>query len=190
MGRAKVQRKALAVLNYDLFSLEDLSPPAPATIHSKIQLHRLRQQPIAAVDTLKLIPTTLPSIEQLYRMFNIYNWTYYEGKLPQVTIEYSSRMTSAGSYIPARKLIRIGRKYHEIYPNDVTDTLKHEMIHIGCSFQSRGAPDRGIGKGQNSSFPAQTTAIRLHVPPLRQTVSPPAPPENGLVRLLHKGQGI
>jgi hypothetical protein len=39
-------------------------------------------------------------------------------------------MMSAGSYTPSHKLIRIGRKYHEVFPRDIDDTLKHEMIHI------------------------------------------------------------
>jgi predicted SprT family Zn-dependent metalloprotease len=72
----------------------------------------------------------LPGVERLYRLFDVFNWSYFRGKLPRVTIEYSGRMMSAGSYIPHKKLIRIGRKYHEIYPSEITDTLKHEMIHI------------------------------------------------------------
>jgi predicted SprT family Zn-dependent metalloprotease len=72
----------------------------------------------------------LPPVAELYRLFDVYNKVYFGGKLPSVKVEYSNRMFSAGSYSPSRKLIRIGRKYHEIYPQDIEDTLKHEMIHI------------------------------------------------------------
>ena len=55
---------------------------------------------------------------------------YFDGRLPTPRIEYSNRMTSAGSYIPSQRLIRIGRKYHQLFPEDLHDTLKHEMIHM------------------------------------------------------------
>jgi len=63
-------------------------------------------------------------------MFERYNRIYFDNCLPRVDIEYSTRMLSAGSYTPSRKLIRIGRKYHELFPQDLADTMKHEMIHI------------------------------------------------------------
>jgi predicted SprT family Zn-dependent metalloprotease len=130
MGKTKQQKKALAALNYDLFRLADHCPPAPATLYSKIQQHVQRQQTPVPIEAIKFTQTELPDVDQLYRMFDIYNWTYFKGKLPQVSIEFSNRMTSAGSYLPERKLIRIGRKYHEIFPDEIGDTLKHEMIHI------------------------------------------------------------
>ncbi|MCB2202022.1 SprT-like domain-containing protein [bacterium] len=132
MSKARQQQKALAALNYDLFVPESLTPPAPATLYT-----RIRQQ--AERDTLarERIPVPpraerdeLPSLSELYRRFDLFNWMYFAGKLPRVRIEYSNRMTAAGSYTPEKKLIKIGRKYHEIFPNDVDDTLKHEMIHI------------------------------------------------------------
>jgi len=130
MAKTKIQKKALAALNYNLFRLEDHCPPSPATIYTKILQHT-QQAPIQiSTQAIKLSRTELPSLEQLYRMFDVYNWTYFKGKLPKVSIEFSNRMTSAGSYLPERKLIRIGRKYHEIFPNEIGDTLKHEMIHI------------------------------------------------------------
>ncbi|MEW5994207.1 MAG: SprT-like domain-containing protein, partial [Candidatus Zixiibacteriota bacterium] len=81
-------------------------------------------------EALKFPGPGLPPVNELHRLFDIYNWTYFTGKLPRVSIEYSHRMTSAGSYSPTRKLIRISRKYHEIFPNEIGDTLKHEMLHI------------------------------------------------------------
>jgi predicted SprT family Zn-dependent metalloprotease len=127
--KSKRQFKALAALNLDLFYPESLVPPPPATIHNRIREAAVRP----VTDTVAGLETerkNLPTLAELSELFDRLNWQYFQGRLPRVTIEYSNRMTSAGSYTPHRKLIRIGRKYHEIFPQDVVDTLKHEMIHI------------------------------------------------------------
>jgi len=131
MKSSRRQLKALASLNLDLFEPETLIRPAPATLYSKIRDYA--GGVAEAVAVLPDAPTDadgLPSIEQLYRLFERYNWMYFQGRLPQAIIEYSDRMTSAGAYLPGQRLIRIGRKYHRIFPEDVADTLKHEMIHL------------------------------------------------------------
>jgi predicted SprT family Zn-dependent metalloprotease len=74
--------------------------------------------------------TELPGITDLQRMFDIYNRQYFGGKLPKVKIRYSKRMLVAGGYFPQKKEIRISEKYHTYFPDEVYDTLKHEMIHI------------------------------------------------------------
>lgn len=109
MAKSLTKKKALAALNYDLFQPPVDTPPPPLKIKVKPKL---------------------PPVEELYRMFDMFNLLYWGGKLPRVKIEYSSRMMSAGSYTPSMRLIKIGRKYHEIFPEDLSDTLKHEMIHI------------------------------------------------------------
>lgn len=135
MAYTKRQKKALETLNYNLFSHHQENPPLP------------KEEP----------KKRLATIEELYRMFDIYNMLYFGGKLPSVKIEYSNRMWSAGSYTLSLKLIKIGRKYHEIFPEDLSDTLKHEMIHIihmshgaafkqeasriGTSLKARSHPD-------------------------------------------------
>ena len=89
-------------------------------------------------------------------MYDIFNRQYFDGELPRVAIEYSTRMTSAGSYDRTRRMIRIGRKYHDLFPDEIEDTLKHEMIHqrhwrhdaafkaeaarIGASIRANGHP--------------------------------------------------
>lgn len=118
MKSLKSIRKILQSLNYDLFGkLEEVEP-----------------LPIASKSPIIVIPTpakhALPSLEYLYQLFDKFNILYFDNKLPQVKITYSTRMTNAGSYTPALKLIKISKKYHEIFPNDIEDTLKHEMIHI------------------------------------------------------------
>ncbi len=72
----------------------------------------------------------LPDIDELYVLFRRFNHLFFNGKLPVVRIEYSDRMLIAGTYTPSKRLIRISRKYHEIFPEEIEDTLKHEMIHI------------------------------------------------------------
>ncbi|RKX18388.1 MAG: hypothetical protein DRP35_09385 [Candidatus Zixiibacteriota bacterium] len=124
---SKFLKKALKALNLDLFKSEGNNLQFNASIFQPENFSenhkKLNQLP-------SIINTSLPTIEFLYQMFDHYNWLHFEGKLPQTKIEYSNRMLSAGSYTPSRKLIRIGRKYHEIFPDDIHDTLKHEMIHI------------------------------------------------------------
>jgi len=128
MSPVNRKREAMRALNYDLFEPEIIVPPPPATIGSKLRRHaaRVSHQPekeVAEYDGL-------PPMSELYRMFDSYNWTYFDGKLPFVRIEYSSRMHAAGSYSSHRKLIKIGVRYHKLFPQDLADTLKHEMIHI------------------------------------------------------------
>lgn len=72
----------------------------------------------------------LPSVEELYLRFRDFNIKYFAGKLPTPRIRYSNRMLCAGQYIRSRQEIVLSRRYHEIFPQDVDDTLKHEMIHI------------------------------------------------------------
>jgi predicted SprT family Zn-dependent metalloprotease len=131
MTRTKKQLKALDALNLDLFHSESLAPPAPATIHTRIREYANRQTlPDPPPREVVNPPGSLPSIAELYRRFEVFNWMYFQGKLPRPVIQYSSRMNSAGSYTPHGRIIKIGRKYHELFPQDIDDTLKHEMIHI------------------------------------------------------------
>jgi SprT-like protein len=96
--------------NYELFGGPDIAEPP-------------RSAPPSSAE--------LPSEDELRALFDRFNDEFFGGRLPSVRIEYSSRMQrSAGSYHPTDKIIRIGRRYHELFPEEVEDTLKHEMIHI------------------------------------------------------------
>jgi predicted SprT family Zn-dependent metalloprotease len=131
MTSKKRQLKALAALNYDLFAHQPPQPPAPATLYGKIREQRLRTvlpTPVYGIEEIDR--DDLPTVAELYRRIERFNWLYFNGRLPSVRVEYSNRMTSAGSYTPADRVIRIGRKYHVLFPQDIDDTLKHEMIHI------------------------------------------------------------
>ena len=66
----------------------------------------------------------------LYRLFDMYNLLHFDGLLPKVKIVYSTRMLAAGSCAPYDNEIRIGVRYHQLFPEDLEDTLIHEMIHL------------------------------------------------------------
>ena len=131
MKASKRQLKALAALNLDLFQAESIARPAPATMDSLISSRAgSRAAAVSLIPERQPVADQLPSEAELYSLFDRYNWMYFDGKLPHPTIEYSNRMTSAGAYTPHDRKIRIGRRYHEIFPEDLGDTLKHEMIHM------------------------------------------------------------
>jgi SprT-like protein len=110
MRITKKKKQALRAANYDLF-----------TVPTRIR---------PGVKSKPAYPAILPDQETLQGMYHILNNRYFKGKLPRVRIEWSTRMRAAGKYYVGYKLIRLGRKYHEYYPEEVEDTLKHEMIHI------------------------------------------------------------
>ncbi len=144
MSASRRHLRAAAILNYDLFRHPDMTPPAPATLYTRIAAD--------AADVLSRVPAvaetapgaSLPAEADLYRLYDEYNWFYFGGKLPAARIEYSNRMTSAGSFCMRERLIRIGRRYHELFPEEITDTLKHEMLHFlhpthGAAFKKDAA---------------------------------------------------
>ena len=131
MTRSKRKHKALKALNYDLFDPPVVTPPAPATLYTRIQqASRDQARPVVSSVDLSFSPTALPDERELLRRFSVFNWMYFQGRLPLPRITYSRRMMAAGSYSPTDRIIKIGRKYHELFPEDINDTLKHEMIHM------------------------------------------------------------
>lgn len=107
MAISRKQRRALKNANCDLFF--DVRQPLPVK---------------------RRIKCALPDEVELQKIFDCLNWKYFNGRLPKVKLEWSSRMRAAGKFYLGCNLIRLGRKYHEYYPRDVEDTMKHEMIHI------------------------------------------------------------
>lgn len=108
---SRKQQLAVRALNYDLFENAQIVISEQATPEKEQH-------------------STLPATETLYHLFNRFNFSYFSGKLTRPVIEYSNRMTCAGSYTPVKNLIKISRKYHALFPDEIEDTLKHEMIHI------------------------------------------------------------
>jgi len=82
--------------------------------------------------------TPLPPLAKLYQLYGDFNKECFDGRLPEVKISYSKRMLIAGSYMPSTREIKIGTKYHTIFPDDLADTLKHEMIHVLYPNHNRG----------------------------------------------------
>lgn len=132
MANSKRQLKALAALNLDMFQPDNIQLPAPATLHTIIKQAAVVAPEVAALATepSPVFESELPSEKELYDLFERYNWMYFGGRLTCPQIEYSNRMTSAGAFYPRQRLIKIGRKYHQIFPDEIADTLKHEMIHL------------------------------------------------------------
>lgn len=141
MARSKSQKKALSILNYDLFQPKQITPMPPAQVDpdqvkakslpSHIDINPTEGNPTQKITGwLNRTNGELPPLSELSRLFDLFNLLYFGGKLPSAKIEYSNRMSSAGSYTPSKRLIKIGRKYHQLFPGDLEDTLKHEMIHI------------------------------------------------------------
>jgi predicted SprT family Zn-dependent metalloprotease len=129
MPTVKRIKAALRALNLDLFSSDPMVRPAPATLFTKIREY-VRRRPAPDSISLTVDPKASAGDPQLREMFDRFNWMYFDGVLPPVRIIWSTRMMSAGSYTPHDRTIRIGRKYHELFPHELADTLKHEMIHI------------------------------------------------------------
>ncbi len=134
-GKAGILRNLSRLINYDLFEniqwVRSDSPDIPAA-----ELAKVREE-------LRVVPSTpdprpqsthrfgeLPTIEELYRLFDLYNSIHFDSALPKPTIEYSTRMLAAGSCEPVRRRIKIGVRYHRIFREELEDTLKHEMIHL------------------------------------------------------------
>lgn len=85
---------------------------------------------MAQLDFIASAPITLPDVDELQRRFARYNTELFKSKLPEATIRWSTRMRIAGTCHRHRALITLSRPYHERFPDDVDDTLKHEMIHL------------------------------------------------------------
>jgi predicted SprT family Zn-dependent metalloprotease len=91
----------------------------------------------------------LPNAAELKRRFQAINAQWFAGALPETMVQWSTRMRIAGTCDQRRRVIRLSRHYHEQFPEDVDDTLRHEMIHLlhpghGVDFRSEA---RRIGAG-------------------------------------------
>ncbi len=149
-GKAGILRNLSRLINYDLFeniqwarsdtsdtsntsstSVKSVTSDIPAT-----ELAKIREELASVVLPRQPKPQAahrsgeLPSVEELYRLFDLYNAIHFDNALPQPTIEYSTRMLAAGSCEPVRRRIKIGVRYHQIFREELEDTLKHEMIHL------------------------------------------------------------
>ncbi len=102
------ERTALARINYDLFAADP-----------EEEFRRKAEK-----------GSFFPTDSDLGQLFDCLNRKYFNGILPKARVEWSSRMKHAGTCYTKDLTIRLGVDYHRHYPEDIVDTLKHEMIHI------------------------------------------------------------
>lgn len=117
MRLSKKNIQAQSEVHYDLFQSAAESSILPNRIGTDTSIENQSNK-------------SLPSLLELYQMYDRINLGFFGGRLPQARILYSERMLIAGTFSPVKNEIRIGKKYHEIFPDELEDTLKHEMIHI------------------------------------------------------------
>lgn len=85
---------------------------------------------------------------ELKKLYNQYNSLCFNNELPiLVGVEWSKRMPrGAGVCIQERNrrtgerisIIRLSISYHQRFPNEVVDTLVHEMIHVKHPYENHG----------------------------------------------------
>jgi len=81
-------------------------------------------------DLFAAVGIELPNEAELARRFRAFNEEHFDGTLPRARVRWSNRMRIAGICDHQRRIIRLSRSYHEHFPEDIDDTLKHEMIHL------------------------------------------------------------
>jgi rubrerythrin len=86
----------------------------------------------AQTDLFSSLAVLLPNPQELAHRYAEFNLGYFENQLPAVTIRWSKRMRIAGTCDSHRRIITLSHIYHTQFPDDVDDTLKHEMIHLRC----------------------------------------------------------
>ncbi len=82
------------------------------------------------LDLFSVLTSRLPDEDELVQRFTRFNHVYFEGLLPTTAIRWSSRMRIAGMCDTRKRIISLSRAYHTHFPEDIDDTLKHEMIHL------------------------------------------------------------
>ncbi|MFQ5608123.1 MAG: SprT-like domain-containing protein [Candidatus Zixiibacteriota bacterium] len=140
MSRARRMR-APAGVNYDLFESRDSAGRAPGA---------------AVGEGCGVDPGGLPSVAELSRLFDDYNSRHFDGELPKAEITYSTRMLAAGICYPLEKRIKIGVRYHQLFPHETAGTLLHEMLHLVYPTHCRifRARARQIGAPLNARYHA------------------------------------
>lgn len=131
-SKRRLLRSIARLINYDLFDVI-LHEDPPRT--GKNESHSSPAPVVPAQERripAEVAPQSreLPPVKELYRLFDLYNAIHFENTLPPATVEYSTRMLSAGSCEPLRRRIKIGVRYHQVFREELVDTLKHEMIHL------------------------------------------------------------
>jgi len=86
--------------------------------------------PAAQGDLFGPCPERLPSDGELLELFNRLNRRHFAGTLAPARITWSTRMRIAGGCRPDTREIRLSVLYHTHYPEELENTLVHEMLHL------------------------------------------------------------
>ncbi len=96
-------------------------PPVPKTVKPPADPPaRLRRFP--AMERLLAV--------DLQELYSDLNRRHFGGRLPRMTVRWSTRLKIAGQIVKRNRLIVLGLEYHCHYPRDLASTLKHEMVHL------------------------------------------------------------
>jgi predicted SprT family Zn-dependent metalloprotease len=72
----------------------------------------------------------LPDVADLQMMFAQYNFVYFDGEIPSFKIAYNARFSNVAGRITYKPpLIELSPKHLRGKPDELRDTLLHEMIH-------------------------------------------------------------
>jgi predicted SprT family Zn-dependent metalloprotease len=108
------------------------------------------------------VSETLPSETELSAAFESLGRRFFPGRSFAFLVQWSRRMTrSAGLCYHRLRVVRLSWRYHEVFPGEVENTLKHELIHasgiaghgdefrreaarLGCGLHARPLPRRPL----------------------------------------------
>jgi predicted SprT family Zn-dependent metalloprotease len=92
-----------------------------------------------------VIPSALPTEADLQLLFARLNYEFLNGEAPDCRIRYNERFSNAAgrtTYGKEPLTIELSPKHFRKYPEALTETLLHEMIHAWCYAKFR---DTGHG---------------------------------------------
>ena len=177
MSYVKKQMMVIKECNYDLFDPGNIFPELLSLPEAQIPVENesgnifpelaspgLMVPDVEDVKEIDLIRVTdvsiekepkieLPSVAELYQIFDRLNIKYFDNQIRHLNIKYSKRMYIAGSFSPTKNEIKIGWKYHSIFRDDIEDTMAHEMIHY--FYPNHGRRFKDIAKELGVSLKAK-----------------------------------
>ncbi len=106
----------------------------------------------------------LPDESRLNRLFDELNARWWDGRLPKVPVRWSSRLRAAAGKIWVSRMngleIVLSRAYHEHFPDEVKDTLKHEMVHLYLRTCGSAKAD---GRSHGPAFRAEAERVKAPI---------------------------
>jgi predicted SprT family Zn-dependent metalloprotease len=80
-------------------------------------------------------PNALPSEADLQLLFARLNYEFFNGEVPGCKVRYNARFSNCAgrtTYGRESMQIELSPKHFRRYPEALTETLLHEMIHVWC----------------------------------------------------------